>query len=242
MARSLLLLASLLLALPARAKDLRNRVGVGFNQQVGASPAGGVSSLSVRYGLPTGQPVLNVQVEGELGFSGGSGGSGDLYTGGRLLWGVVAEDNLNLYVAAGGDVEVEVVLGHHAPEQAPAGVQVAAAAGPAGETQLALDLHVEYRLAGGQAVAHRQRGDAAGGAGADLLVEAHADAVAEILGAGGQGEEEGGEEEQGTGHRGVPPEASGLERVGRLPRVEPIAREVQALRASQFSTKVRFRS
>ncbi len=102
MARSLLLLASILLALPARAKDLRNRVGLGFNQQVGASPAGGVSSLSVRYGLPTAQPVLNVQVEGELGFSGGSGGSGDLYTGGRVLWGVVAEDNLNLYLAAGG--------------------------------------------------------------------------------------------------------------------------------------------
>lgn len=79
----------------AGAKDLRSRVGVGFNQQFG-----GVTAISVRYGLPTPKPTLNVQLELDGGVS-LTAGMGSYLVGGRLLYGVVAEDNLNLYLGAG---------------------------------------------------------------------------------------------------------------------------------------------
>ncbi|MBN1336779.1 MAG: hypothetical protein JXB39_12550 [Deltaproteobacteria bacterium] len=86
----------LLVSPAARAKDLRKRVAVGVESSVGAP------LLSVRAGLPMPSPVVNVLVEGLAGFSTGtdavpSGGT----VGVRLLYGIVAEDNMNLYGSAG---------------------------------------------------------------------------------------------------------------------------------------------
>lgn len=82
----------------AEAKDLRNRVGVGVNTTLGG--AGAPPAVSVRYGLPAPKPVLNIQLEGVAGFSAQNGVSSTV-AGGRLLYGVVAEDNLNVSVGAG---------------------------------------------------------------------------------------------------------------------------------------------
>ncbi len=89
------LLSVLLLAGTAQAKDLRGRAALGVDTWFGDMPA-----LSVRYGLPTGSPTANFQIELNAGTS--------LYdarkasTGGlRLLYSVVAEDHMNLYVGAG---------------------------------------------------------------------------------------------------------------------------------------------
>jgi len=88
----------LLLAAPtAQAKDLRKRVAVGVETSGGAIPL-----LSVRAGLPMPSSAVNVLVEGLGGFSTGGGSIPDGWTAGaRLLYGIVAEDNLNLYGAAG---------------------------------------------------------------------------------------------------------------------------------------------
>lgn len=80
----------------AEAKDLGNRIGVGFNNQLGSIPA-----LSARYGLPTSNPAVNIQVEADLGLS-TAGETSQLLVGGRALYAVVVEDNMNLYAAAGG--------------------------------------------------------------------------------------------------------------------------------------------
>lgn len=87
-----------LLAAPslAHAKDLRGRVGAGFNTSFGQ-----VQALSVRYGLPTADPAINIQVEGDFGFASYENVTDGVFGGGRLLYGVVAEDNMNLYVGAG---------------------------------------------------------------------------------------------------------------------------------------------
>lgn len=89
-------LLSLALSRPATAKDLRGRLGVGFNNQFGQ-----LSALSVRYGLPMPDPVINVQVEGAFGFAQVDGQDGSYFGGGRLLYGVVAEDNMNVYLGGG---------------------------------------------------------------------------------------------------------------------------------------------
>lgn len=95
------LAALLVLPSPALAKDLNGKLGVGFNQSLGyASSAGSVSSLSLRYGLPTGKPTVNVQIELDGGVDVSSAGTRFL-GGGRFLYGVVAEDNMNLYLGAG---------------------------------------------------------------------------------------------------------------------------------------------
>lgn len=89
--------AALLLAAPsAQAKDLRERVGVGANAHLGSVPA-----LSVRYGLPTGNPAVNIQAEAVAGFWAQSGQAARVTAGGRVLYGVVAEDNMNLFLGAG---------------------------------------------------------------------------------------------------------------------------------------------
>lgn len=90
------LTALLLLAPLAGATDLRNRVGVGFHAGLGS-----VSALSVRYALPTSNEKVNAQVELDAGFAAGGGEDLALVAGGRVLYGVVAEDNLSLYVAGG---------------------------------------------------------------------------------------------------------------------------------------------
>lgn len=79
---------------PAYAKDLNGRVGVGAEQ------VGGLSTLSFRYGLPTGKPTLNLGIGVDAGVN-LSGSASDYYGGARVYFGVVAEDNMNLYVGAG---------------------------------------------------------------------------------------------------------------------------------------------
>jgi hypothetical protein len=94
-----LVTAAALLAAPAvQAKDLRNRVGVGFNNQFGQA-----ASLSARYGLPMPDQVINLQLEVLAGvdIASGSDTTDAVSAGARLLYGLVAEDNMNLYAAAG---------------------------------------------------------------------------------------------------------------------------------------------
>lgn len=95
-----MLLLTMLLA-TADAKDLNGRLGVGFNQSIGFTQSSAtVTALSVRYGIPTGTPTINFQIEANAGLdysSTGTRANGGL----RLQYGVVAEDNLNLYLGAG---------------------------------------------------------------------------------------------------------------------------------------------
>ncbi|MFH1464566.1 MAG: hypothetical protein ABIO70_09270 [Pseudomonadota bacterium] len=94
-----LLCSALLLAAPAaQAKDLRNRFGVGFTEQIGGFP-----SIALRYGLPMPNEVMNLQVELAAGFlADGDATTTDGVSGGaRLLYALVAEDNMNLYAEAG---------------------------------------------------------------------------------------------------------------------------------------------
>jgi hypothetical protein len=86
----------LLLALPASAKDLRGRYAVGFNDQFGH-----VSAISGRYTFPTTSAVVNVQVEGNFGLATSPEEDGKVFTGGRVLYGTIAEDNMNLFIAGG---------------------------------------------------------------------------------------------------------------------------------------------
>jgi hypothetical protein len=81
----------------ADAKDLGNRIGVGFNNQLGALPA-----ISARYGLPSKNPAINIQIEADLGLNIVSGGDTAVLIGGRALYAVVVEDNMNLYAFGGG--------------------------------------------------------------------------------------------------------------------------------------------
>ena len=92
----MVLLIASLLASDADAKDLRKRIGVGLDNQFGH-----VSSVSVKAGVPTPDPAINVQVQGTMGFAVLDGAADDWWVGGRVLYGVVAEDNMNLYAAAG---------------------------------------------------------------------------------------------------------------------------------------------
>ena len=62
----------------ANAKDLGNRFGVGFNTQLGSIPA-----LSARYGLPTSNPAVNIQIEADLGLV-TSGESSEVLVGGQV--------------------------------------------------------------------------------------------------------------------------------------------------------------
>lgn len=91
-----LLFLALLLPNVAHAKDLRQRVGVGMSR--GFSPVGAVS---VRYGLPAKEPAVNVQAELVAGASVLSGAADTVFVGARGLYGVVAEDNMNLYLGLG---------------------------------------------------------------------------------------------------------------------------------------------
>ncbi|MCP4870656.1 MAG: hypothetical protein GY898_18290 [Proteobacteria bacterium] len=99
MRRALLIVAlcSLLLPSLASAKDLRKKVGIGFNNNFSA-----VSSLSVKVGLPTAKETVNVQLQGLVGFSLTTTSLETFFAGGRVLLPFVAEDNLNVYGAIGG--------------------------------------------------------------------------------------------------------------------------------------------
>jgi hypothetical protein len=94
-----LLASALLLAAPAaHAKDLRNRFGVGFVDQIGGYP-----SIAVRYGLPMPYEVVNLQVEVAAGFTADADEENPdgVSAGARLLYALVGEDNMNLYALAG---------------------------------------------------------------------------------------------------------------------------------------------
>ncbi|NOY25076.1 MAG: hypothetical protein GXP62_04300, partial [Oligoflexia bacterium] len=81
---SLVLLAGLLITpRTANAKDLRGRAALGANLQMGSTPA-----LSLRYGLPTGNPAVNIQVEALAGFWKTADTAASATFGGRLLYGV----------------------------------------------------------------------------------------------------------------------------------------------------------
>ena len=85
----------------AEAKDLRERIGIGAWQAIEPGAEGGsLTHISLRYGLPTAKPTLNLMLELDGGFrinatDGLSGYAGGL----RFLSGVVVEDNMNLYLS-----------------------------------------------------------------------------------------------------------------------------------------------
>lgn len=107
----LLLLASLIcFGTNAQAKDLRGRFGAGFNQQFGH-----VSALSVRYAIPTQSHAVNIQLEGNFGLdtatdavfdpeSGKMVEGRSVFSGARMLYGFVAEDNMTLFGAGGAGI------------------------------------------------------------------------------------------------------------------------------------------
>ncbi len=90
------LVLGLLLPGSAHAKDLRQRVGVGFSNQFGH-----LSSLSVKVGMPTSNPAVNIQAQLVGGYSVLNNTSPAWFVGARGLYGFVAEDNMNLYLAGG---------------------------------------------------------------------------------------------------------------------------------------------
>jgi len=83
---------------PADAKDLRSRFGIGFNTFFDGS-----SNLAARYVVPSGSPAVNIVIEGNFGFSTTQTLQVEegISAGGRLLYSVVAEDNMNFYVGGG---------------------------------------------------------------------------------------------------------------------------------------------
>ncbi len=85
----------------AQAKDLRNRAGLGFNNQFGQYSS--LTALSVRYGLPMPDPAINIQVELDFGLTAVNFDYvvNGFFTGGRVLYAFVVEDNMNLYGAIG---------------------------------------------------------------------------------------------------------------------------------------------
>ena len=88
---------SFIFSASAHAKDLRGRFGAGFNQQFGH-----VSAFSVRYALPTTSHAVNIQLEGNFGLDTATETEGrSVFSGGRLLYGFVAEDNMTLFAAGG---------------------------------------------------------------------------------------------------------------------------------------------
>ena len=87
---------------PAHAKDLRGRIGAGVDTQLGDIPA-----ASVRFGLPSGNPAINIQAEVDFGFASYSSQTNQMVAGGRVLYGVVVEDNLNLYLGAGAALQTQ---------------------------------------------------------------------------------------------------------------------------------------
>lgn len=95
----ILLACALLLAHPseAQAKDLRKRIGVGFNNNFST-----LTSVSVKVGMPTNKDTVNLQVQALVGFSIFAESDDLFFAGGRALLPILAEDNLNLYAAVGG--------------------------------------------------------------------------------------------------------------------------------------------
>ncbi|MCO4771895.1 MAG: hypothetical protein KDA24_17825 [Deltaproteobacteria bacterium] len=102
MLRRLLLLSSLSFALvtlvpsSSEARDLRGKLGIGFNNNFSS-----LTSLSVKYGIPTNKETVNLQVQATVGFAFLKDQDDRFFAGGRILIPILAEDNLNLYTAIG---------------------------------------------------------------------------------------------------------------------------------------------
>ena len=96
----LLLLAAtvLLISSPsdASAKDLRQKIGLGFNNNFTS-----LTSFSVKGGLPTPKATQSIQIQGFVGFGLAKAEPARFVAGGRFLLPFVAEDNLNIYAALG---------------------------------------------------------------------------------------------------------------------------------------------
>ena len=100
--RSIFCLSLLLLigswTLDASAKELRGRFAVGFTNQL--SP---LTSVSVKYTFPAKQPTVNIQLQGIAGMAlyRARSSNDQFFAGFRMLFGLIAEDNLNVYAGVG---------------------------------------------------------------------------------------------------------------------------------------------
>lgn len=96
------LISLFFLTATASAKDMDGRIGVGVNQWFGNMPA-----LSGRYALPLSKinknidENLEIQTELVFGFSTDPTNPNELIFGGRFLYGMVVEDNMNLMAGGG---------------------------------------------------------------------------------------------------------------------------------------------
>ncbi len=94
---SLLLTTLLTLPSSAHARDLRGRLGIGFNNNFSS-----MTAISVKYGIPTNKETVNLQVQAMVGFAFLKDQDDRFFAGGRVLIPILAEDNLNLYAGVGG--------------------------------------------------------------------------------------------------------------------------------------------
>ena len=93
---NLFYLFSMMTMFTAQAKDLDSRVGVGVNNWFASQAA-----VSFRYALPVSVPEQETQVEAVVGFSTDPSSPSALTVGGRVLYAVVVEDNLNVFAGGG---------------------------------------------------------------------------------------------------------------------------------------------
>jgi len=94
---SLVLFVILSVPSVASAKDLRGKVGIGFNNNFSS-----LTSVSAKIGLPAARETVNFQIQALVGFAIASDTDNRFFAGGRLLLPIIAEDNLNVYGGIGG--------------------------------------------------------------------------------------------------------------------------------------------
>ncbi len=99
LALSILIPLALLSVGTADAKDLRGRLAFGFNNQL--SP---VTSASIKFTLPAKQATVNIQLQAIAGLAiyNARNINDQFFAGFRMLFPIIAEDNLNVYVGGGG--------------------------------------------------------------------------------------------------------------------------------------------
>jgi hypothetical protein len=89
-------ITALLLSSTAFAKDMDGRYAVGINTWLGDTP-----TLSARFAIPMPKEIIETQAEAVFGFSTSPASPNQLVAGGRLLYGVVVEDNMNVLAGGG---------------------------------------------------------------------------------------------------------------------------------------------
>ena len=97
-------LTALLLSPTADAKDMDGRYAVGINTWIGETP-----TLSARFAVPMPEEIIETQAEVALGFSTSPSSPNQFVFGGRALYGLVVEDNMN--VMGGGGVSFMMTNG-----------------------------------------------------------------------------------------------------------------------------------